>query len=388
MKRSPADAVPESIRRILPYIPGRPIKDVRREIGREIVRLASNENPLGPSPKAIAAAERALGAVNRYPDGGDFYLREALAARHGVGIENIILGAGSSELIQMAGAALLRPGDAGVTSCGTFPLYPIAIQIAGAELIEAPLRDYAIDLDAIAERLPNNTRLIFLANPNNPTGTMFAASDFAAFLERVPEDALVVLDEAYSDYVEHADYSRSIELVREGRNVFVLRTFSKAYGLAGLRIGYGIGAARLLVEFDKVRVPYNTSSVAESAALAALDDGEHVRRSVELNRAGVAQLARGLEALAARYVPPAGNFVLVEVGRDATLVSAELLKLGVMVLRSVLRGYRRRFALRWGRLKRMKSFCMRWRSCVGVRRREFSGLRGGVDSWGKSQVWG
>jgi len=269
--------------------------------------------------------------VNRYPDGGDFCLREALAARHGVGIENIILGAGSSELIQMAGAALLRPGDAGVTSCGTFPLYPIAIEIAGAELIEAPLRDHAIDLDAIAERLPNHTKLIFLANPNNPTGTMFTASEFAAFLERVPEDALVVLDEAYSDYVEHRDYSRSVELVREGRNVFVLRTFSKAYGLAGLRIGYGIGAPRLLLEFDKVRVPYNTSSVAESAALAALDDGEHVRRSVELNRAGVAQLARGLEALGVRYVPPAGNFVLVEVARDARLVSAELLEFGVMV---------------------------------------------------------
>jgi histidinol-phosphate aminotransferase len=331
MKRSPADAVPESIRRILPYIPGRPIKEVRKDIGREIARLASNENPLGPSPKATAAAERMLDCVNRYPDGGDFYLREALAARHGVGIDNIILGAGSSELINIAAAALLRSGGAGVTSCGTFPLYPIAIEIAGAELIETPLREFAIDLEAMASRLPENARVIYLANPNNPTGTMFTAIEFDAFLARVPEDVLVVLDEAYSDYVERADYSRSIELVREGRNVFVLRTFSKAYGLAGLRIGYGIASSPLLLEFDKARVPYNTSSVAEAAALAAMDDAEHVRRSVELNRAGVAQLARGLEALGMRYVPPAANFVMVEVSRDAKLVNAELLKFGVMV---------------------------------------------------------
>jgi histidinol-phosphate aminotransferase len=331
MKRSPADAVPESIRRILPYIPGRPIKEVRKDIGREIARLASNENPLGASPKALAAAERALDGVNRYPDGGDFYLREALAAKHGVGIDNIILGAGSSELINIAALALLRPGGAGVTSCATFPLYPIAIEIAGAELIEVPLREFAIDLGAMAERIPAKSRLIYLANPNNPTGTIFTATEFDAFLKRVPEDVLVVLDEAYSDYVENSDYSRSIELVREGRNVFVLRTFSKAHGLAGLRIGYGIATSQLLLEFEKVRVPYNTSSVAEAAALAAMDDGEHVRRSVELNRAGVAQLSRGLEALGTRFVTPTANFVMVEVGRDARLVSAELLKFGVMV---------------------------------------------------------
>lgn len=331
MKRSPADAVFESIRRITPYIPGRPMKEVEREIGREIIRLASNENPLGPSARAIAAAEHALGASNRYPDGGDVYLREALAARHGIAMENVILGAGSSELIEFAARALLRPGDAGVTSCATFPLYAIAIRISGAELVEVPLRNYAIDLETMASHLPPRTKVIYLANPNNPTGTMLTARDLEAFLASVPEDALVVLDEAYAEYVEREDYSRSIEMVREGRNIFALRTFSKIHGLAGLRVGYGIGAAQLVSELEKVRAPYNTSGIGEAAALAALEDGEHVRRSIETNRAGLAQLSRGMEELGVRFVPSFANFVLVELARDAKPASEALLRLGVMV---------------------------------------------------------
>ncbi len=327
----PADAVPEWIRSVEPYLPGRPVRELESELGRRVLQLASNENPLGPSPLAIEAARRALEAGNRYSEGGDKYLREALAARHGVALENVILGAGSSELIGFAARTFLGPGSAGVTSASTFPLYPISIRNSGADFVEVPLRDYAIDLEAMAARLPANTKLIFLANPNNPTGTMFTADDFDAFLPRVPRNVLVVLDEAYAEYVGRGDYSRSIELVRAGRNVLVLRTFSKIYGLAGLRIGYGIGDKGLLRELEKVRAPYNTAGVAEAAALAALDDTEHVARSLECNRAGLAQLAHGLDALGIERVPSFANFVLVNLGREAKPVAAELERRGVLV---------------------------------------------------------
>ena len=327
----PADAVPEWIRSVEPYVPGRPVRELESELGRRVLQLASNENPLGPSPLAIEAARRALAAGHRYSEGGDKYLREALAARHGVALENVILGAGSSELIGFAARMLLGPGSAGMTSASTFPLYPISIRISGADLVETALRGYAIDLEAMAARLPASTKLVFLANPNNPTGTMFTADEFDAFQARVPRDVLVVLDEAYAEYVERGDYSRSIELVGAGRNVLVLRTFSKIFGLAGLRIGYGIGNAGLLRELEKLRAPYNTSGVAEAAALAALDDAEHVARSLECNRAGLAQLAHGLDALGVERVPSFANFVLVNLGRDAKPVAAELEGRGVLV---------------------------------------------------------
>lgn len=330
MSPLPAGAIPEWIRSVEPYVPGKPVREIESELGRDVIQLASNENPLGPSPIAIEAAKSALGAGNHYTEGGAKYLREALAARHGVAFENIILGAGSSELIAFAARALLGPGRAGVTSTSTFPLYPINIRLTGAELVETPLRGFAIDLPALAARLSASTKLIFLANPNNPTGTMFTAAEFDAFLARVPAGVLVVLDEAYAEYVERKDYSRSIDLVREGRNVLVLRTFSKIYGLAGLRIGYGIGDAVLLRELEKLRAPYNTSSVAEAAALAALDDAEHVSRSLECNRAGLAQLAGGLDAFGMRHVSSVANFVLVDLGCEAKPVAAQLEKRAVL----------------------------------------------------------
>ena len=321
----PADAIPLWIRSVEPYLPGRPVREIESELRQRVIQLASNENPLGPSPRALEAARRALESGNRYSEGGDKYLREALAARHGVKFENIILGAGSSELIVFAARALLGRGRLGATSESTFPLFSINIRLAGADLAVFPLRRYAIDIEVMAERLPVTTKVVFLANPNNPTGTMFTADQFDAFLAQVPGHVLVVLDEAYAEYVERHDYSRSVELVREGRNVLVLRTFSKVHGLAGLRIGYGIGDADLLKELDKLRAPYNTSGVAEAAALAALDDTEHVRRSVECNRAGLAQLAEGLDALAVHHVPSFANFVFVDVRREAKPI-AELLE--------------------------------------------------------------
>jgi histidinol-phosphate aminotransferase len=325
------DLVPDYIRELPPYVPGKPIKEVERTLKIHAIKLASNENPLGPSPLAILAARKALAASNRYPDGNGFYLREALAKKHRIPAENIILGGGSTELIDHSARIALRPGDCGVTSTGTFPLYYIAIRATGARLLQVPLRDYTFDLDAIARSLPPETKLIFLANPNNPTGTMFTARAFDDFLTRVPQHVLVVLDEAYCDYVDHPDYSCSIDVVRRGRNLVVLRTFSKVYGLAGLRIGYGIGPAGLLAEINKIRGPFNTSGIAQAAALAALTDAKHIRRSVKSNRAGLAQLTRGLQKLGIRSVPSFANFLFVEFGYDVEPLGGELMRRGVIV---------------------------------------------------------
>ena len=325
------ELVPPYIRELAPYVPGKPIEEVERELNMHAIKLASNENPLGASPLAIAAAQKALAASNRYPDGSGFYLREALAKKHGIPVESIILGGGSTELIDLSARIALVPGDCGVTSYGSFPLYYIAIRATGASFLDVPMRDYQFDLEAIARDLPEETKLIFLANPNNPTGTMFSADNLDTFLARVPEHILVVLDEAYYDYVEDPNYSRSIDIVRGGRNLIVLRTFSKVYGLAGLRIGYGIGPAALLAEMNKIRGPFNTSGVAQAAALAALDDTEHVRRSVESNRAGLAQLASGLHSLKIKFVPSVANFLLVIFGTDTEPLVEELLKHGVIV---------------------------------------------------------
>ena len=325
------ELVPPYIRELAPYVPGKPIEEVERELNMHAIKLASNENPLGASPLAIAAAQKALAASNRYPDGSGFYLREALAKKHGIPVESIILGGGSTELIDLSARIALVPGDCGVTSYGSFPLYYIAIRATGASFLDVPMRDYQFDLEAIARDLPEETKLIFLANPNNPTGTMFSADNLDTFLARVPEHILVVLDEAYYDYVDDPNYSRSIEVVRGGRNLIVLRTFSKVYGLAGLRIGYGIGPAALLAEMNKIRGPFNTSGVAQAAASAALDDTEHVRRSVESNRAGLAQLASGLHSLKIKFVPSVANFLLVIFGTDTEPLVEELLKHGVIV---------------------------------------------------------
>jgi histidinol-phosphate aminotransferase len=325
------ELVPDYIREITPYVQGRPIEEVERELQIEAVKLASNENPLGPSPLAVEAARNALSESNRYPDGSGFYLRQALARKHDISMDQIILGGGSTELIDLVARLLLRPTDAGVTSYGSFPLYYIAVRATGARLIETLLNNYRFDLDAIAQNLSAQTKLVFLANPNNPTGTMFTSDEFDAFLARVPGHVFVVLDEAYCDYIERPDYSRSVDIVKRRGNLMVLRTFSKVYGLAGLRIGYGLGPAGLLDELNKIRGPFNTSGVAQVAALAALDDREHVRRSIDSNNAGLAQIAGGLKELGVRCVPSVANFILAEFGYDTEPLSEELTKRGVIV---------------------------------------------------------
>lgn len=332
MNERPEQLVPAYIRALAAYRPGKPIEEVEREMGITAVKLASNENPLGPSPRAVRAAHKALAESNRYPDGSGSHLRDDLAKRLRIDKCNLILGGGSTEIIDVVAHTLLRAGLDGITSQGTFPIYATCIQTTGARLIEVPLRDYVFDLDAIADAVTLQTRVIYLANPNNPTGTMFNARAFEAFLDRVPRTALVVLDEAYFEYVASPGYSRSVDLVREGRSLLVLRTFSKIYGLAGLRVGYGVGPASLLDELNKVRLPFNTSGVAQAAGIAALTDRAHVRRSLAANRAGLKQMARGVAKLpGVRLIPSTANFVLIELGQDSEAFAEQLVGLGVIV---------------------------------------------------------
>ena len=331
MTHSIEDLIPAYIRGLPAYVPGKPVEEVERELKIRAVKLASNENPLGPSPKAMEAVLRALPGANRYPDGGSKQLRHALAALHNVSPEDIFIGLGSSEIIDLASRTLLRPGLQGVTSQGTYAPFSVAIRASGAALVQTPLRDYAYELGGIAEAITPETRVVYLANPNNPTGTAFGAAELEQFLARVPGDVVVVLDEAYIHYAGRPDMPRSEDVFRQHSNLLILRTYSKVYGLAGLRLGYGIGQEAIVRAMNKLRTPFNVSSVAQAAALAALDDTEHVRRSVETNRAGRAQLTAGLEKLGLRPVPSETNFLFLELGPVAEAFCGELLRNGIIV---------------------------------------------------------
>jgi len=356
MAKSLHDLIPEHIRGIDAYRPGMPVEEVERELKIRAVKLASNENPLGPSPMAMAAAQKALAESNRYPDGGGYYLRQKLAARHGVPMENVMLGQGSGELIDLAARLLLDPTREAATSAGSFPLYYIAVRGAGAALVKVPLKDYGFDLDAIAAAVTLKTRLLYIANPNNPTGTLFTQDAFDAFLGKVRDDVLVVLDEAYCDYAGITDASRGTEWVRRGRNLLLLRTFSKVYGLAGMRVGYGVGPVDLLEEMNKLRTPFNTSNVAQAAALAALDDTDHVRRSVEINRSGQRQLTAGLTQMGVRFVPSVANFLLVLLEEDGKRVADELLRRGVIVRAMAWMGFPKAIRVSVGRAEENEKF--------------------------------
>ncbi|HTV60587.1 MAG TPA: histidinol-phosphate transaminase [Verrucomicrobiae bacterium] len=306
-------------------------KNPRPNFPQQLIQLASNENPLGASPLAIRAGQKALGSSNRYPDTDGADLAAALSEYHKIPAQNILLGNGSTELIDFAARAFLRAGKNAVTSKGTFIVFPMAVRSAGAKLAEAPMREHRYDLDALAREVTRDTGLIYLANPNNPTGTMFTADELDEFLARVPAEIPVILDEAYFEYVDEPGYSRSLEQVRRDPRLLVLRTFSKVYGLAGMRIGYAMGSPTLLAEVGRVRLPYNTSGVAQAAALAALKDREHVRKSVETNRAGRRQLREGLAKLGVPSVPSVTNFILVEFGYDTRALCGRLAERGVLV---------------------------------------------------------
>lgn len=318
-------------KRIRPYPPGKPVEEVERELGHPAIKLASNENPLGPSPKALEAIRKSIERVNFYPDGHGYYLRRRLAEIHGLEMNQIILGAGSTDLIEIVAKAFLVAGDEAITSESTFYIYRLAIDEMGAGLVQPPLKNMGYDLTAVARAVTQRTKVIYIGNPNNPTGTMITAEEFDRFLDAIPARVLVVLDEAYYDYVQRADYSHSVDLVRSGRNIFVLRTFSKVHGLAGLRIGYGMGHPELIEALNRVRSPFNANYVAQVAALAALDDSEHVARSVENNRREMKFVTGELTLLGVRYTPSMGNFLLIDTGRDCEEDFARLLHEGVIV---------------------------------------------------------
>jgi histidinol-phosphate aminotransferase len=314
------------------YQPGRPIQEVARELGlpaTEIIKLASNENPLGPSPAALAAMEKALQQLHLYPDGNAYYLKEKLAERLGVEPRNLILGNGSNEIIEFIGHALIRPGAEVIVSQYCFAIYPIVTRLFGGDLIVTPAKEYGHDLPAMLRAITPKTRVIFVANPNNPTGTLADRAEAVELLNGVPPDVLLVMDEAYIEFLD--DALDLLPFIRRSLkpNLLLMRTFSKIYGLAGLRLGYGIGQPELIAALEKVRQPFNINALVQAGAIAALDDDEHMNRTRANNAQGLSFLQMEFSRMGLKFVPSAANFVLVKVG-DGQRVFAELQKLGVI----------------------------------------------------------
>ena len=327
------DLIPHWVRDIAPYQPGKPISELARELGLDeagIVKLASNENPLGPSPRALAAAQDALHDMALYPDGAGFALKAKLAAKFGIVAKQIVLGNGSNDVLDMVARAFLAPSDSAVFSQHAFAVYPIATQTVGATGVPVVARAYGHDLEAMRAAIREDTRVVWIANPNNPTGTFLPWSDIEAFLTAVPEEVVVVLDEAYGEYLPTEDRADTLAWIERFPNLIISRTFSKAYGLAGLRVGYGIAHPDVIDLLNRVRHPFNVNAPALAAAEAALDDVEFLLRSYALNSAGMAQLVAGLDALNVETVPSKGNFLLAKVG-DAARINEALLKQGVIV---------------------------------------------------------
>ncbi len=326
------DALPY-VRAIAPYQGGKPIEELAREYGlkpEQIVKLASNENPLGMPASARAAILAALDELGRYPDSNAFDLKAALSRKFDVSADWITLGNGSNDILEAAAAVTLAPGLSCVYAQYSFAVYPLATQARGAKAIVVPAREFGHDLDAMLQAIEPSTRLVFIANPNNPTGTFIDGERVGAFLARVPRHVVVVLDEAYNEYLTPQQRLPSVQWTRRFPNLLVSRSFSKAYGLAGLRVGYGVAQPELTDLLNRVRQPFNCNSLAQAAALAALNDDAFVARGAELNRAGMVQLTTAFAALGRRYLPSFGNFVLVHVGAAAKVYEG-LLRRGVIV---------------------------------------------------------
>lgn len=322
----------ETVNRVHPYKPGKPETEVQRELGlRKVVKLASNENSLGPSPKAVAAMREALGEVFRYPEGSGYYFAHALADKFRLSFDHIILGNGANDLLELVVKTFAGPGDNVISGRPSFIMYEIAARIMEAEYRPLPLRDNRFDLPAMAGAADERTRVVLLANPNNPTGTIVTRAELDAFLEALPPRVLVVLDEAYFDFVTAPDYPDGLDYVREGRPVMAMRSFSKNYGLAGLRLGWGAAVPEIVSAMHRLRQPFNVNRLAQVAGVAALEDDEHLARSQKLVVEGRAQLYAGLDRLGMAYVPSEANFVLVDLGREALPTFQELMKLGVIV---------------------------------------------------------
>ena len=324
---------PGYIRGIAPYQPGKPIAELARELGLQesgIIKLASNENPRGAGPKAVAAMQAAIGETGRYPDGNGFALKEALSRRYGLPPDRIVIGNGSNDVLEMAARAFLAPGSSTVYSEHAFAVYPLVTQATGATGIVVPALDFGHDLDAMCKAMRGDTRIVFVANPNNPTGTWIAPERVRSFLEKVPADVLVILDEAYNEYLDPGLRGDAVRWVEEFPNLVVSRTFSKAYGLAGLRVGYGFAHPQVVDLMNRVRQPFNVSHIAQAAAVAALFDDEFVEQSTWLNTQGMHTLTTGFRRLGLSWIPSHGNFVSFKVGTGAEIFR-RLLKHGVIV---------------------------------------------------------
>ncbi len=324
---------PSYVRSIAPYQPGKPIAELARELGlaeASIVKLASNENPRGIGPRTRAAIDAALGEISRYPDGNGYELKLALSKRYGIDMGAIVLGNGSNDVLELVAHAFLGPGRAAVHSQHAFAVYPLATQARGARQIVVPAKDYGHDLDAMLKAIDDETYVVWIANPNNPTGTLAPADALEAFVRKVPERVLVVIDEAYNEYLHHELRSDTVKWLKRHPNVIVSRTFSKAYGLAGLRVGYGLAHPSVADVMNRVRQPFNVNSLALAAAAAALDDMEFVAKSYAENLQGMKQLAEGFRALKLDFIPSHGNFITVRVGKAAE-VFKRLLRRGVIV---------------------------------------------------------
>ena len=322
------------VQQLSPYVPGKPVDELARELDLDpasIVKLASNENPLGPSPKALEAIRSELAELTRYPDGNGFELKSRLAARCGVQINQVTLGNGSNDILDLVARAYLAPGLNAVFSQYAFAVYPISTQAVGAQGKVVPAKDHGHDLEAMLAAIDANTRVVFIANPNNPTGTWFGPDALERFLARVPQSVLVVLDEAYIEYAEGDELPDGLKYLARYDNLLVSRTFSKAYGLAALRVGYALSSAQIADVLNRVRQPFNVNSLALAAACAALDDADYLAQSRQLNDAGMAQLEAGLRELGLSWIPSKGNFIAVDFGRDTAAINQALLHEGVIV---------------------------------------------------------
>lgn len=329
----PCDLAPSYIRSIAPYQPGKPITELAREMGlqpEQIVKLASNENPLGIGPKAAQAIQDALEDIARYPDGNSFALRDAVCRKFGLQPGQLVFGNGSNDILELAARAFLEPRTEAIYSQHAFAVYPLVTQAVGAKGIVVPAKDFGHDLNAMLAAITPQTRMLFVANPNNPTGTLLVKDDLLAFLRRVPKQVLVVLDEAYDEYLPESHKSEAIGWLAEFENLIISRTFSKAYGLAGLRIGFGMASGEVADIMNRVRQPFNVNSVAQAAAVASLNDDDFVARSYALNQAGMAQVTQGLTGLGLDFIPSFGNFVSFRIA-DAAGVYRRLLQEGVIV---------------------------------------------------------
>jgi len=320
------------VQRLIPYKAGKPIEELERELGlTQIIKLASNENPLGPGKKALAAIEAALPLLALYPDGSGFALKQALAGKYAVDMSQITLGNGSNEILELVARAFLTPEFEAVFSQHAFAVYPIVTQAVGATAVVIPALNYGHDLDAMWQAVTEKTRLVFIANPNNPTGTLLSQASLERFISALPDTCVCVLDEAYFEFVSGVEAINSIDWLKKFPNLLITRTFSKAYGLAGLRIGYGLSSPQLADILNRVRQPFNNNTLALVAAQAALTDDEHLQQTLAVNALGMQQLTDGFKNLGLEWIPSAGNFVLVDLKQAGQPVYEALLRKGVIV---------------------------------------------------------